>query len=211
MISETEAQELIAKLVELKESAKSKKLEDISALKKHEAKCIESFAYLVKMKTAKYRLFSNYDDLNQEGFEALIRGISTYDPQTGGSAFWWLHKYIDTKISRSANLHTTIRYPLKVAKKITPHKEYKMQVIVDDTHRPDKEVSKAMSLNFIYESIKELEEDERTVLNLVYGINVDKPLTVAKVCKTLDITRPICLRLLKSAIKKIRRKINLNC
>src|SRR5579885_2444090 len=147
MLTEQEAHDLMTKLIDLRTQAKSSDDPKITAqLKRHEQICIEKFRYLVTMKTGRYKAFSNYEDLNQEGLEALIKAMANYNPNKG-SFFWWAHKYIDTRISRSANLHTTIRFPLKVAKETAPHKESVLPVLVEERYCPDKELEESQ-LNY---------------------------------------------------------------
>ena len=86
MLTEQEAQALMVKLVDLREKIKetdeSKRSSLLVELHKHEQLCMEKFRYLVTMKTGRYKAFSNYDDLNQEGFEALIKSMNNTISQT---------------------------------------------------------------------------------------------------------------------------------
>src|SRR5579864_8903493 len=112
MLTEQEAHDLMIKLIDLRNQfAETGDSKVEAALKRHEKECIEKFRYLVTMKTGRYKSFSNYEDLNQEGLEALTKAMKNYNPKLG-IFFWWAHKYIDTRIARSANLHTTFRFPL---------------------------------------------------------------------------------------------------
>jgi len=206
MLTEQEAQDLMIKLIELRERSKNKEESVEIQLKKHENICIEKFKYLVTMKTGRYKVFSNYDDLNQEGFEALIKAMNNYNPKKG-SFFWWAHKYIDTRISRSANLHTTIRYPLKVAKNSTPHKEAVMPTLIEERYCPDKELEDVQTNNIIQESIALLTEDQKEIINLAYGLDGDKPMSINKICKKLNISRPYCVKAINTAISLMRNNI----
>lgn len=206
MLTEQEAQDLMIKLIELRERSKNKEESVEIQLKKHENICIEKFKYLVTMKTGRYKVFSNYDDLNQEGFEALIKAMNNYNPKKG-SFFWWAHKYIDTRISRSANLHTTIRYPLKVAKNSTPHKETVMPTLIEERYCPDKELEDVQTNNIIQESIALLTEDQKEIINLAYGLDGDKPMSINKICKKLNISRPYCVKVINTAISLMRNNI----
>ena len=206
MLTEQEAQDLMIKLIELRERSKNKEESVEIQLKKHENICIEKFKYLVTMKTGRYKVFSNYDDLNQEGFEALIKAMNNYNPKKG-SFFWWAHKYIDTRISRSANLHTTIRYPLKVAKNSTPHKETVMPTLIEERYCPDKELEDVQTNNIIQESIALLTEDQKEIINLAYGLDGDKPMSIDKICKKLNISRPYCVKAINTAISLMRNNI----
>lgn len=200
----------MVKLIELRASAKSTtdNAKIISELKKHETICIAKFKYLVTMKTGRYKSFNNYDDLNQEGFEALIKAMNNYNPKKG-SFFWWAHKYIDTRISRSANLHTTIRYPLKVAKASTPHKESVMPTMIEERHCPDKELEESQTVQIIQKVTANLTKGQKEVIDLAFGFDGDKPISINKICKKLNISRSNCLKLIDSALSKMKEDIRI--
>lgn len=209
MLTEQEAQDLMIKLIDLrikiKDSNESKTLVE---LKKHEQICIEKFKYLVTMKTGRYKAFSNYDDLNQEGFEALIKAMNNYNPKKG-SFFWWAHKYIDTRISRSANLHTTIRYPLKVAKNNTPHKESIMPILIEERYCPDKELENSQLNQIMQNAFSSLTKEQQQIINLAYGFDGDKPMSINKICKKLNISRLCCIKTINSALSLMKDNIKI--
>ena len=209
MLTEQEAQDLMTKLIDLRELKKTS--EDpklIGELKKHEKVCMEKFRYLVTMKTGRYKAFSNYDDLNQEGFEALVKSMNNYNPKKG-SFFWWAHKYIDTRISRSANLHTTIRYPLKVAKANTPHKESVMPLLIEERYCPDKELEESQSTTAIQSAMSLLPMSQKEVINLAYGFDGDKPMSINKICKKLGMSRLSCIKTINSALSTMKENIKI--
>jgi RNA polymerase sigma factor (sigma-70 family) len=209
MLTEQEAQDLMIKLIDLRTKVKEPENSGIIAeLKKHENVCIEKFKYLVTMKTGRYKSFSNYQDLNQEGFEALIKAMNNYNPKKG-SFFWWAHKYIDTRISRSANLHTTIRYPLKVAKATTPHKESIMPLMIEERYCPDKELEDSQDLRAVYGAISALNNDQKEVINLAFGFDGDKPMSINKICKKLNISRLSCIKTINSALSTMKENIKI--
>ena len=209
MLTEQEAQDLMTTLIDLR--SKAKETEDskiISQLKKHEAVCMEKFRYLVTMKTGRYKAFSNYEDLNQEGFEALVKAMNNYNPKKG-SFFWWAHKYIDTRISRSANLHTTIRYPLKVAKANTPHKESVMPLLIEERYCPDRELEDSQTTQAIYGAVSLLSSEQKEVINLAFGFEGDKPMSINKICKKLNISRLSCIKTINSALSTMKENIKI--
>ncbi len=207
MLTEQEAQDLMTTLIDLRGKAKDDS-KVVSELKKHEKVCMEKFRYLVTMKTGRYKAFSNYEDLNQEGFEALVKAMNNYNPKKG-SFFWWAHKYIDTRISRSANLHTTIRYPLKVAKAATPHKESVMPLLIEERYCPDKELEESQSLSAIHGAVSLLSPEQREVINLAYGFDGDKPMSINKICKKLSISRLSCIKTINSALSTMKENIKI--
>ena len=209
MLKEQEAQELIVKLVELKEKVKSCNDSKLRLeLNRHEEKCIGKFKYFVTMKTSRYKTFSNYNDLNQEGFLALIKAMKTYNPKKG-SFFAWAHNYIGTRISRSANLHTTIRYPLKVAKKTAPHKEAIMPLIIEEQYCPDKQLETSQVNFAIQNAFTSLNDVQKQVINLAYGLEGDKPMSVNKICKKLNISRLNCIKIMNNALSSMKDNIKL--
>lgn len=209
MLTEQEAQSLMIKFIQLREDMKnSTDPELVSEFKRHEQTCIEQFKYLVTMKTGRYKAFSNYDDLNQEGFEALIKSMVNYNPAKG-SFFWWAHKYIDTRISRSANLHTTIRFPLKVAKESAPHKESVLPTLIEERYCPDKELEQSQVSHSLDVAMKSLTDVQKNIITLAYGFDGDKPLSINKICKKLGVSRAVCVKAIKTSLTVLKEKIKL--
>jgi RNA polymerase sigma factor (sigma-70 family) len=207
MLTKKEAEDLMITFIDLRTKYQETKLkEDKIALEKHQKICIEDFKYLVTMKTGRYKSFNNYDDLNQEGLVALVKAMKTYKPKKG-CFFAWAHHYIGTRISRSANLHTTIRYPLKVAKETAPHKETMMPIMIEETHIPDKEYDILETNHAIHSAISTLNDQQKEIINLAYGFHGDKPLSVNKICKILNISRLSCLKTIDSALSLMKENI----
>jgi RNA polymerase sigma factor (sigma-70 family) len=209
MLTEQEAQDLMNKFVDLKEKIKISEDPKLKKeLKQHEKICMSNFKYLVTMKTGRYKSFSNYDDLNQEGFEALIKAMNNYNAKKG-SFFWWAHKYIDTRISRSANLHTTIRIPLKVAKLQTPHKEAILPTLIEERYCPDKQLEDYQTNTSIQNALSLLTNEQRNVIDLVYGFSSDEKMSINKVCQKLSISRSNCLKLINSSLALMKDSIKI--
>jgi RNA polymerase sigma factor (sigma-70 family) len=209
MLTEQEAHDLMNKFIDLRTQFNETGDTKIKAqLKCHEQICIEKFKYLVTMKTSRYKAFSNYDDLNQEGFEALIKAMKTFKPNKG-SFFAWAHNYIGTRISRSANLHTTIRFPLKVAKATTPHKESVMPVLIEERFCPDKELEQSQTTSAVYNAISVLNQDQREIINLAFGFDGDKPMSINKICKKLNISRLSCIKTINNSLSIMKENIKI--
>src|SRR5271166_1499202 len=209
MLTEQEAHDLMIKLLDLrKQFSETEDSKVEAALKRHEKECIEKFRYLVTMKTGRYKAFSNYEDLNQEGFEALIKAMKTYNPKKG-SFFAWAHNYIGTRISRSANLHTTIRFPLKVAKANTPHKESVMPVMIEERFCPDKELEESQTVRAIQDALSILTKEQKEIVGLAYGFDGDKPMSINKICKKLSISRLSCIKTINSALSVMKDNIKI--
>lgn len=209
MLNDQEAHDLMTKLIDLRTQFKETGDSKIEAqLKRHEQECIEKFRYLVTMKTGRYKAFSNYEDLNQEGFEALIKAMKTFKPNKG-SFFAWAHNYIGTRISRSANLHTTIRFPLKVAKANTPHKESVMPVQIEERYCPDKELEESQTTHAIHGALAILTPEQKSIIDLAFGFDGDKPMSINKICKKLSISRLSCIKTINSALSTMKDNLKI--
>ena len=209
MLTEQEANDLMNKWIDLRAQLKdSQEPKLVKEFAKHEKLCVEKFRYLVTMKTGRYKAFSNYEDLNQEGHEALIKAMKTFKPNKG-SFFAWAHNYIGTRISRSANLHTTIRFPLKVAKANTPHKESVMPLLIEERYCPDKELEESQVTQAVHNALAVLSDDQKEIINLAFGFDGDKPMSINKICKRLSISRLSCIKTINSALSLMKENIKL--
>lgn len=209
MLTEQEANDLMNKWIDLKSQLKtSSDPKLIKEFEKHDRLCVEKFRYLVTMKTGRYKAFSNYEDLNQEGHEALIKAMKTFKPNKG-SFFAWAHNYIGTRISRSANLHTTIRFPLKVAKANTPHKESVMPLLIEERYCPDRELEESQTTRAVQNALSVLSREQQEIINLAYGFDGDKPMSINKICKKLGISRLSCIKTINNALSVMKESIKL--
>ena len=209
MLNMDEAQKLMEKFIELREKFnETKSIQDERSLNAHRRECVEKFSYLITMRTSRYKNFPNYDDLNQEGREALVKAMNSFKLNKG-CFFAWAHNYIATRISRSANLHTTIRFPLKVAKAIPPHKESIMPVQIEERFCPDKELEKSQTTHAIYSVLSILSADQKAIINLAYGFDGDKPMSINKICKKLGISRLSCIKTINSALSIMKENIKI--
>lgn len=203
MLNEPEARALMTEFIRLRSEALSEDPKAIKAFRKHETKCITSFTYLITMHTNRYRSFANHEDLIQEGYVALLKAMKNYDPKKG-SPFGWLHYYIGTRISRQANLHTTIRFPLKIAKAQIPKREYNFPIDIEETYCPDKQSETSEITAEIGRVVKSLRGRKKKIVDQYFGFTGDKPASINKICETLDISRAKCIEILDDALNEIR-------
>lgn len=209
MLTEQEANDLMNKWIDLKTQLKtSSDPKLVKEFEKHDRLCVEKFRYLVTMKTGRYKAFSNYEDLNQEGHEALIKAMKTFKPNKG-SFFAWAHNYIGTRISRSANLHTTIRFPLKVAKANTPHKESVMPLLIEERYCPDRELEESQTTRAVQDALSILSKEQQEIIGLAYGFDGDKPMSINKICKKLGVSRLSCIKTINNALSLMKENIKL--
>jgi len=166
--------------------------------------CIKKLSFLVNSKIGKYRKFSNYIDLQQDGFEALMLAFETYNPDKG-CFVWWATKYIETRISRAANAHSTIRIPIKKAKELPPYKANSLPLMID-LSSPSEHVESEQDKEVIKQAMGELSEKHRQVIMMHYGFS-NHNTAISEISKELNISRPACLKLLVEAEKSLKNKL----
>jgi RNA polymerase sigma factor (sigma-70 family) len=133
--------------------------------------CLQNLIWLVSTRTGKYKKFPNYEDLMQDGQEALIMALNSYKPGKG-NFLTWAHYYIKTKLSRRANKHSALHIPMAVAKDHKPHKVNELPVMIDDSD-PQEKATKNELLSKLEEVINTLPDLHQLVLRYAYGMEID--------------------------------------
>ncbi len=99
-----ESQKLMKKLIKYRNKYEhSGDIKDLKVYQAHEKICIDKFKYLVMMKVGRYKKFNNYEDLIQDGLEALVKSMKNYNPTKGIFFFGGLtsisiHELLDVPI-----------------------------------------------------------------------------------------------------------------
>ncbi len=172
--------------------------------------CLEQLKFLILNKTKRYKKFFNYDDLEQDGFEALILALKTYDPQKGCFS-WWADKYISTRISRAANTHSTIRFPLKKTKEVRPYKISIIPTMTDLAPSAQESLENFEKFIKVMEAIKQLPEIHQKILSMIYGFNGISPQSLDSVTKELLLSKSQVSKLLREARTKLKQILSIGC
>lgn len=203
-ITREDAYKLLEKFVHYRNRAKTSKSKKVHAeYRKYHAQCVEKFDYLITMKTNRYKSFSNYEDLKQDGRVALLLALRNYDLKKG-DFFWWAHKYIDTRIIRSANNHSTLKIPIHKAKDMQPYKVTQMPVLIDVNGDVFDKVEKLETKDKIKEALIALPTDQKKIIELAYGINGIKQHSVNNISKLTGVSVNDCMKILTKAKKSLK-------
>ena len=181
--------------------------------------CMQELNFLVQKRVAKYKKFSNYQDLQQDGYEALLYALRTFKREKGCFS-WWADKYISTRVSRAANTHSTIRFPLKVTKESKPHKisidsalingdEQSQLLFMQETHPSSALLLEKAEENAIVGIlIDKIDQPYQDLLKLTYGFGNQTSLPVSKIIKQFQVSRSQYLRLLEEAKIKFKNLLD---
>lgn len=209
-LSQEEIDDIAKKFIELRDKAEKSKSKKVRAqYKAYQNYCVEKLKFLVTNRAGRYRKFSNHPDLEQDGFEALILALKTYNP-TKGSFSWWADKYISTRISRAANAHSTIRFPIKKAREMKPYKASGLPIMVDSSADASVSLERCETSNLLFTAIAQLPEKHQKIINMVYGFNGSKEQSLENVAKELSMSRSQSSKLLEEAKNKLKEILGSN-
>jgi len=197
MLNKLQAEEIINKYVDLRDQVKASKVQTREFIAQKNL-CIEKFGYIIQTRIARYRNFSNYDDLKQEGLIGLLFALDNFDPSKKAPFFYWAHQYIDTRIARAANCHSTIKFPMHLAKGISPFKEDKMPNIMDTKTDPE--------ISYQKKELNNLSENERKILSMLYGID-NKKMNIDQISKEIGLELDVCKKYMRTGIAKMKAKL----
>lgn len=140
-------------------------------LRSEKNNCLQNLVWLVTARTGKYKKFPNYEDLTQDGQEALIMALNSYKPGKG-NFLTWAHYYIKTKLSRKANKHSALHIPMAAAKEHKPHKVNELPIMIDDSD-PQEKATKNELISKLEKVINTLPDLHQLVLRHGYGMEID--------------------------------------
>lgn len=190
-----------------KQARKSKSPKIKKQYQDYQTYCIEKLGFLVRNRSGRYRQFPNYPDLEQDGYEALLLALKTYDPKKG-SFSWWADKYINTRVSRAANAHSTIRVPITKARTLKPHKTMTFPLMIDQSMGPQQIAEQNQNNKLVRSALEQLSKEQQIVVASLYGINGIRSHSIKALTKRLDMSRSQCLKLLEDAKIKLKSILN---
>lgn len=172
-VTDAEANEILKEFVYLRDKYRTSKSKSLHTKYQRQIElCAQKFDYIVLNKAKRYRSFSNYDDLVQDGRLALMLALDSYQLDKG-SWFWWANQYIKTKISREANRHSTIKIPLKKAREMTPYKVSQMPVLTDNAESALSNMESSERLDIINLAVLNLPCTQRKIIQMYYDLDIN--------------------------------------
>lgn len=206
-LSNEEINKIAIKYLKLKNEADQSE-EKKSEFAEFQNYCMTELGFLVERRAAKYKKFSNYIDLKQDGFEAMLLAFKTYNSKKGNFS-WWADKYIKTRISRCANAHSTIRYPIKKAAVEKPHKVSIIPNMIEEGPDGFDSFQESENKMAISKIIDELPDEQKLIVKKMYGFIGKKPASMASIMEEMSMSRPHFLKVLKEAQDKIKRALSI--
>lgn len=161
-----------------------------------------SLKSLIYMRCSRYKKFSNFDDLVQDGYEALLMAFKTYRP--GKSAFtWWSNKYIATKIARSASKHNLIKIPIAKAKNMKMVRADTISSSVDE-NQSEILLENSILIKKISNILNKMPLEDQEIFKYVYENNKNK---TDQVINNTNFTKKELTRRYRKILKNIKSNI----
>ena len=152
------------------------------------------------------------DDLISIGSIGLIKGINSYDVHKNIKLSTYISKCIDNEILmylRSIkNLNSEVYLEDPIGKDKDDNTITLKEILENDDKPIEEEIELKLRIKKLYEKIKSsLQERERTILELRFGLNGAEPQTQHEIAKEMGISRSYVSRIETKAINKLAKEI----
>lgn len=153
------------------------------------------------------------DDLISIGTIGLIKGINSFDAKKGIKLSTYVSRCVDNEIlmyiRSTKKLNSEVYLEDTIGKDKDDH-SISLQEVLDNN---DKDVEEIVDLKLkvkkLYYKMKQILKDrEKTIIELRFGLNGDKPKTQKQIAKMMGISRSYVSRIETKAIGKLAKEFN---
>ena len=152
------------------------------------------------------------DDLLSIGTIGLIKGINSFNVKKGSKLSTYVSRCIDNEVLMYLRSTKKLNAEVYLNEPIGKDKDDNVitleEVLESDTKSIEEIVDTKMKIKNVYKKIKTILKDrEKTILELRFGLNGDKPKTQNQIAKLLGISRSYVSRIETKAINKLANEI----
>ena len=152
------------------------------------------------------------DDLISIGSIGVIKGINSYDVHKNIKLSTYISKCIDNEILMYLRSIKKLNSEVYLEDPIGKDKDdntITLKEILENDDKPiEEEIELKLRIKKLYEKIKSsLQERERTILELRFGLNGAEPQTQHEIAKEMGISRSYVSRIETKAINKLAKEI----
>lgn len=164
-------------------------------------------AHITKKYTATVR---DNEDLLSIGTIGLIKGISSFDPKKGARLATYAARCIENEILMTLRAKKKEQGDISLSEAIGKDKEGNQIMLIDVMQNEDAEVfdkiNAGIEVQQLYRNIQsELDQREKTVILMRYGLIDGHPLPQRVIAKKLGISRSYVSRIEKKAVSKLKK------
>lgn len=152
------------------------------------------------------------DDLISIGTIGLIKGINSFNIEKGARLSTYVSRCIDNEILMHLRATKKLGAEVYLNEPIGKDKDDNVvtlqEVLENDERNIEDEVDIKMKVKLLYEKMKNLLKDrEKTILELHFGLDGNKPKTQNEIARTMGISRSYVSRIETKALEKLAREI----
>ena len=151
------------------------------------------------------------DDLISIGTIGLIKGINSFNVDKGSKLSTYVSRCIDNEILmylrsiKKLNAEVFLNEP--IGKDKDDNVVTLQEVLENDDRNIEDEVDLKFQIKKLYTKIKEVLKDrEKTIIELRFGLNGNKPMTQHEIAKIMGISRSYVSRIETKAIGKLNKE-----
>ena len=151
------------------------------------------------------------DDLISIGTIGLIKGINSFNVDKGSKLSTYVSRCIDNEIlmylrsTKKLNAEVFLNEP--IGKDKDDNVVTLQEVLENDDRNIEDEVDLKFQIKKLYTKIKEVLKDrEKTIIELRFGLNGNKPMTQHEIAKIMGISRSYVSRIETKAIGKLNKE-----
>ena len=154
----------------------------------------------------------NLEDLISIGTIGLVKAINTFKADKNIKLATYASRCIENEILMYLRKNNKIRYEISLDEPLNIDYDGNELLLGDivgtDDDLVEQEMLKSDQKKIFYEALKELNEREKEILILRYGLSNNDELTQKDVADLLGISQSYISRLEKKIIKKLRSQLN---
>ena len=151
------------------------------------------------------------DDLISIGTIGLIKGINSFKVEKGSRLSTYVSRYIDNEILMHLRSTKKLSHEVFLNEPIGKDKDdnvVTLQEVLENNERNiEDEVDLKMKIKLLYEKMKSVLKDrEKTIIELRFGLDGNKPKTQHEIAETMGISRSYVSRIESKAIGKLAKE-----
>ena len=152
------------------------------------------------------------DDLISIGTIGLIKGINSFDVDKGSKLSTYVSRCIDNEILMHFRYTKKLSSEVFLNEPIGKDKDDNVVTLQEDLENDERSVEDSVDLKFkiklLYEKMKSILKDrERTILELRFGLDGNKPKTQIEIAHSMGISRSYVSRIETKAIGKLAKEL----
>ena len=153
------------------------------------------------------------DDLISIGSIGLIKGINSFNVDKGSKLSTYISRCIDNEILMYLRSTKKLQNEVYLNDTIGEDKDSNVvtlqEVLIADEKTIDEQVDLKLQIKKLYSKISSILKDrERTIINLRFGLDGNKPKTQNEIAQEMGISRSYVSRIETKAIGKLAKEIN---